>query len=66
MIVKIGQTIKDIFMFFVLLLIIVSVFTLLGVEIFNNDLKINDKDQICEKEDTDPSCLSPRLNFDNF
>ena len=36
MIIKIGQTVKDILTFFVLLLIIVFVFSLLGVELFRN------------------------------
>lgn len=41
MMVKIGQTLKDIITFFVLLLIIVFVFSLLGVELFGNQIKIN-------------------------
>ena len=49
-----------------LLLIIVFVFTLLGIEIFNHDLRINDYDEVCELDDKDPTCQSPRLNFDNF
>ena len=66
MMVKIVQTINDIFTFFVLLLIIVFVFTLLGLEIFNHDLRINEYDQVCQPDDKDPTCISPRLNFDNF
>ena len=44
MMVKIVQTINDIFTFFVLLLIVVFVFALLGTEIFYNDLRINEYD----------------------
>ena len=46
MIVKIGQTLKDIFTFFVLLLIIVFVYSLLGVMLFNNYVKVNNKQEI--------------------
>jgi hypothetical protein len=41
MMVKIGMTLKDIFTFFVLLLIMVFVFSLLGVELFQGSVKIN-------------------------
>ena len=63
----------DIFTFFVLLLIIVFVYSLLGVELFSHDLKIDSEDRICEPSTDKPllidpylSCESPRLNFDNF
>ena len=58
MIVKIGQTLKDIITFFVLLLIIVFVFSLLGVQLFNNYVKVNDKNEIVPA--TDPEAASPR------
>lgn len=66
MMVKIVQTINDIFTFFVLLIIVVFVFALLGNEIFNNDLRIDEYDQVCEPDNMDPTCVAPRLNFDSF
>lgn len=64
MIVKIGLTLKDILTFFVLLLIIVFVFSLLGVELFANNTKINDDNEIVPFDD--PSGFSPKQNFDSF
>ena len=64
MMVKIGQTLKDIITFFVLLLIIVFVFSLLGVELFGNSIKINLENEIVELDD--PEGFSPRQNFDSF
>ena len=58
MIMKIGQTLKDILTFFVLLLIIVFVFSLLGVELFANKTKINVNNEIVALDD--PSGFSPR------
>jgi voltage-dependent calcium channel L type alpha-1D len=43
MMIKIAQTLKDILTFFVLLLIIVFVFALLGVELFAGKVRV-DKD----------------------
>ena len=48
MTVKIVHTLKDILTFFVLLLIIVFVFSLLGVQLFNNYIKIDEKNRIME------------------
>ena len=64
MMVKIGQTLKDIITFFVLLLIIVFVFSLLGVELFGYSIKINLDNEILELDD--PEGFSPRQNFDSF
>ena len=64
MMVKIGQTLKDIITFFVLLLIIVFVFSLLGVELFGNQIKINLDNEIVPLDD--PHGFSPRQNFDSF
>lgn len=64
MMVKIGQTLKDILTFFVLLLIIVFVFSLLGVELFSNSTKINVNNDIVSLDD--PTGFSPRQNFDSF
>jgi p-aminobenzoyl-glutamate transporter AbgT len=58
MIVKIGETLKDIITFFFLLLIIVFVFSLLGVELFKNKAKINRFNDIVDAED--PMGYSPR------
>lgn len=76
MMVKIGHTLKDIFTFFVLLVIIVFVYALLGVELFSYDLKLDSHDKVCPKEvpisprslsrENHEDCKSPRLNFDNF
>ena len=41
MMIKIAQTLKDIITFFVLLLIIVFVFALLGVELFARKVKVD-------------------------
>ena len=59
MMVKIAQTVKDILTFFVLLLIIVLVFSLLGVELFSKYVKVDKQGNI------DPNGKSPRLNFDD-
>lgn len=64
MMVKIGQTIKDIMNFFVLLLIVVFVFSLLGVELFNNYVRFDDKGNIVPIDD--PKGKSPTQNFDSF
>ena len=64
MMVKIGQTVKDIFTFFVLLLIIVFVYSLLGVELFSNYVKFDSDHQIVPIDD--PDGLSPRFNFESF
>ena len=58
MIVKIGETLKDIITFFFLLLIIVFVFSLLGVELFKNKAKINRFNEIVGE--SEPDCYSPR------
>ena len=64
MIIKIGETLKDIITLFFLLLIIVFVFSLLGVELFKNKAKINRFNEIVSTED--PLGYSPRQNFDDF
>jgi hypothetical protein len=58
MMIKIGQTLKDILTFFVLMLIIVFVFSLLGVELFKNKIKVNKFDEIVPLDD--PSGMSPQ------
>jgi len=64
MMVKIGQTLKDILTFFVLLLIIVFVFALLGVELFAGKVKVGKGGQIVPLDD--PEGKSPTQNFDNI
>jgi hypothetical protein len=64
MMVKIGQTLKDIFTFFVLLLIIVFVYSLLGVELFQNTVKFDDYGFVVPPGT--PGSKSPNLNFDTF
>jgi hypothetical protein len=44
MLVKIGDTIKDIRNFSILLLLIMFTYTLLGMELFSNKVKLNDND----------------------
>ena len=58
MMVKIGQTLKDIVNFFVLLIIVVFVFSLLGIELFNNYAKFDRFDNVVAVND--PNGLSPR------
>jgi len=41
MIQKIGLTIKDMLIFFILLFIVLFVFGLLGVDLLNNKIKVN-------------------------
>jgi len=62
--VKIGQTLKDILNFFILLLIVVFVFSLLGVELFTGYAKFNQDNLVVTS--TDPDGKSPVLNFDTF
>ena len=57
---KMIETLKDILIFFVLLLIIVLVFSLLGVELFTNYAKFDSNGRIDAE-----SGLSPRMNFDD-
>ena len=64
MIQKIGLTIKDMFTFFILLFIVLFVFSLLGVDLLNNKIKINSQGLIVSPDT--PFSVSPRLNFDNF
>ena len=64
MILKIGQTVKDILTFFILLLIIVFVFSLLGVELLKNKATINRYNEIVSEDD--PHGYPPRQNFDDF
>lgn len=59
MMVKIAISLKDLLSFFVLLLLIVLVFSLLGVEFFAQYIKIDDEGNIVQK-----GGKSPRLNFD--
>lgn len=57
---KMMETVKDIAIFFVLLLIIVLVFSLLGVELFSNYAKFDSSNRAVEE-----GGISPRMNFDN-
>lgn len=63
MMVKITQTVKDILSFFVLVLVVVLVFSLLGVELFSNYVKLDKDNEVVEKGTV--GAQSPRLNFDN-
>jgi hypothetical protein len=60
MLLKIADTFKDILTFTVLLLIIVLVFSLLGVELFNNYMKFDSSGDV----DLEGG-KTPRLNFDD-
>lgn len=64
MMVNIGQTLKDIVNFFILLLIVVFVFSLLGVELFNNYVHFDQNDMVVSKDD--PNGRPPTQNFDSF
>ena len=64
MVVKLGNTLKDLFNFFIVLLIIVTVFSLLGVELFNGQAKFDDNNMVVTSNDS--SGKSPVRNFDDF
>ena len=64
MMVNIGQTLKDIVNFFVLLIIVVFVFSLLGIELFNNYARFDRFENLVAVDD--PNGLPPRENFDSF
>ena len=64
MMVKIGQTLKDILNFLVVLLIVVSVFSLLGAELFNNYVRFDNQNMVVSLDD--PTGLPPVQNFDSF
>lgn len=51
MMVNIGQTLKDIVNFFVLLIIVVFVFSLLGIELFNNYARFDRYDNVVAMDD---------------
>ncbi len=53
------------FVFFLLLILILYVFALLGVDLFGDKIKIDRDDQICFGEKL-KECKSPRYNFDTF
>ena len=53
------------FVFFLLLVLILYVFALLGVDLFGGYIKIDGDDQICV-DISKTECKSPRYNFDNF
>ena len=55
---------KDIVNFFVLLLVVVFVFSLLGVELFNNYVRFDDNNMVVPLED--PNGAPPVQNFDSF
>lgn len=52
------------FTFFILLFIVLFVFSLLGVDLFNNSIKVNLQGLIVPPETV--GAVSPRFNFDNF
>ena len=64
MMVKIGQTLKDIVNFFVLLIIVVFVFSLLGIELFNNYARFDRYGNVVSLDD--PNGMAPTQNFDSF
>lgn len=53
------------FVFFLLLVLILYVFALLGVDLFGDKIKIDGDEQICFGEKL-KGCKSPRYNFDTF
>ena len=52
------------FIFFILLFIVLFVFSLLGVDLLNNKIKINSQGLIVPPNT--PDSVSTRFNFDNF
>ena len=64
MMVKIAFSLRDIFTFFVLLLLIIFVYSLLGVELFSYSAKVNLNNEIVPNDD--PDGFSPQFNFDTF
>lgn len=64
MMVKIAATLKDVFTFFLLLLIAVFVLALLGVELYANQVKFDSNNRPVPSNSTEG--VSPRLNFDSF
>lgn len=61
----ITQSLRDISSFSVLLLLLIFMYTLVGLELFSNSVKFNyDESEVVPA--TDPSGISPRNNFDDF
>ena len=56
----IGKTLGDINYFAILLLLFITIYTLLGMELFAHRIKLNDKKEADDKGE------SPRINFDDF
>jgi hypothetical protein len=52
------------FIFFILLFIVLFVFSLLGVDLLNNKIKISTQGLIVPPDTL--NSVSPRFNFDNF
>jgi hypothetical protein len=61
---KIVVTVKDVSTFSVLLLIFMFIFTLLGMEIFGNNIKFDKNNDILDPNYPETTSFSPRINFD--
>lgn len=61
---KIVVTVKDVSTFSVLLLIFMFIFTLLGMEIFGNNIKFDKNNDILDPNYPETASFSPRINFD--
>jgi Ion transport protein len=59
------QSLRDISSFSVLLLLLIFIYTLVGLELFANGVKFN-KDESKVVSPSDPNGHSPRNNFDDF
>lgn len=62
--VKIAFSLRDIFTFFILLVLIIFVYSLLGVELFSYSAKVNLHNEVVPNDD--PDGFSPQFNFDTF
>lgn len=67
MLVKIGRSLKDISNFAVLLFIFITTYSILGMELYAQKIKIDRFGDIVPLSEFDPDMhWSPRSNFDNF
>lgn len=63
---KIAETLKDIWSFIILLLIVIFCFALIGMEFFAYDAHFKYYDSTIMTHSLDKDGISPRLNFNNL
>ena len=63
---KIGETLKDIWSFVILLLIVIFCFSMMGMEFFSFGAFFKYYDHTLLTNSADPDGVSPRLNFNNL